>query len=189
MAQAPVLYDFDIALSHVDRSLDVAISVKVARHPSETLDRLWLRVIAFCWLHEERLGFGPGLSDPDSPDLKLEDYSAKTKLWVRVGKADPIKIQRAIDQNSGARVAVLFGDPRRMQDFIAEAHEQGAGRVAKSELAAIEPSLLEELTRVDNRRTKLSLTIVGDHLYFDRGGTTFDGPLTRGVFGDAPSVR
>ena len=44
MAQAPVLYDFDIALSQVDRGLEQRVSVRTARHPSETLDRVWLRV-------------------------------------------------------------------------------------------------------------------------------------------------
>ncbi len=180
MAQAPVLYDFDIGLSHVDRSLDVPLSLKVARHPSETLDRLWLRVIAYCWLYEERLAFGPGLSDPDSPDIELKDYTGQTTLWVRVGKADPIKIQRAVDQNSGARVAVVFGSVARMESFIEDSREEGAQRVARAELAAIDGAVIEELARVESRRTRLSLTIVGDHLYVDRGGTTFDGAITRG---------
>jgi uncharacterized protein YaeQ len=180
MAQAPVLYDFDIALSHVDRNLDVPLSMKVARHPSETLERLWLRVLAYCWLYEERLAFGPGLSDPDSPDLELKDYTGQTTLWVRVGKADPVKVQRAVDQNSSARVAVIFGAAARMDSFIADAREVGALRVARAELAAIDAGVIDALARVESRRTKLSLTIVGDHLYVDRGGTTFDGAITRG---------
>ena len=69
MAQAPTLYDFDIALSQVDRGLDERLQLRTARHPSETLDRVYLRVLAYCLFREERLVFGKGLSDPDAPDL------------------------------------------------------------------------------------------------------------------------
>ena len=63
VSQAPILYDFEVALAHVDRGLDARLEVRTARHPSETLERVFLRLLAFCWFHEERLAFGAGLSD------------------------------------------------------------------------------------------------------------------------------
>src|SRR5512144_2903584 len=100
MALTATLYDFDIALSHVDRGVERRLQLKVARHPSETLDRVWLRVLAYAWLWEERLAFGPGLSDPDAPDLEATDLTGRRTLWVRVGRPDPVKLRREADRAS-----------------------------------------------------------------------------------------
>lgn len=179
MTLAPTLYTFQLTLSHVERGVDQQLTVKVARHPSESLRRLWLRLLAYCWQWEERLEFGPGLSDPDAPDLLLRDYTGVMKRWVRVGKADPVKIQRAVDQNSQAQVVVLFESPFRMESFLAEARTAETGRVAKAELATVSEELLNSLAEIDERRAKVTVTFVGEHFYVDCDGKSFDGPLTR----------
>jgi len=180
MALTATLYDFDIALSHVDRDVQTRLSVRAARHPSETVERMWLRVLAYCWLYEERLAFGPGISDPDAPDLYADDLTGQKTLWVRVGRPDPARLQREADRAGRARVAVLFDSPRSMEAFLVGAREAALARLSRVELAAVEPALVAELARVDERRTRMSLTIVGDHLYLERGGQAFDGPLLRG---------
>jgi uncharacterized protein YaeQ len=180
---APTLYDFQVALSHVDRALDSPqLTVKVARHPSETMHRVWLRVIAYCWLWEERLTFGKGLSEAEAPDLECTDYTGLVTRWVRVAKADPVKVQRAVDQNSNAKVTVLFESVPRMEAFLVEAREQQTARVAKAELAAVDGELLKALSAIDSRRIKVGLTFVGDHAYVDCDGDSFDGPITRASF-------
>ncbi len=185
MSLAPTLYDFQIALSHVDRKVDLPLGFKVARHPSETMQRVWLRVLAYCWQWEERLQFGPGLSDPDTPDLETRDYTGRLTRWVRVGKADPLKVQRAVDQNGQAAVVVLFESPERMATFLAEARDAGAARLVKAELAAVDGPLLRALGEIDVRRNQVALTFVGDHFYLDCNGQSLDGPLTRGFLGEA----
>jgi hypothetical protein len=50
-------------------------------------------------------------------------------------------------------------------------------------LAAVEPALLADLARVEERRTRLGLTVVGDHLYVERDGRSLDGPLHRASIG------
>jgi uncharacterized protein YaeQ len=179
MAQPAILHDFDIALGHVDCGLERRLQVRTARHPSETVDRVWLRVLAYCWQWEERLAFGPGLSDPDAPDLLSTDLTGQTTLWMRVGKADPAKVQRVADQFSGARVAVLFESPLRFEQFAAAVEAQGLARLGRVELAIASPALLAELGRADARRNKLTLTIVEDHLYLELDGRSLDGPLVR----------
>jgi len=182
MALAPTLYDFQVSLSHVDRGIDQPqLGLKVARHPSETMQRVWLRVLAYCWMWEERMAFGKGLGEPEAPDLECRDYTGLVTRWIRVGKADPLKIQRAVDQNPHAKVAVLFESPERLEAFLTEAREAKAARLAKAELVAIDAELLRALSAFDARRIKLSLTVSGDHLYADCEGQSFDGPLTRGT--------
>ena len=180
MAQAPTLHEFALTLHHIDRGIEQELKIRTARHPSETAERLWLRLLAFAWQWEERLTFGPGLGDPDAPDLEARDLTGQLTLWLRVGKADPPLIQRAADRNRGARVAVLFESPERLASFLATATEDGIGRLANVALAAVDPAFLAALGEHDERRARVTLTLVGDHFYADLDGESFDGALTLG---------
>jgi uncharacterized protein YaeQ len=180
MALTATLHDFDVTLSHVDRDLHLRLPIRTARHPSETLDRVWLRVLAYCWLWEERIAFGPGLSDPDAPDLFADDLTGEKTLWIRVGRPDPVRLRREADRAPRAKVGVLLDAPARLDAFLEAARQGPLGRLREAVFAAVEPSLLTGLAAVEERRTRCGITIVGDHLYVERGGTTLDGPLSRG---------
>ncbi|MHB8417745.1 MAG: YaeQ family protein [Myxococcales bacterium] len=177
MALAPALCDFEIELQQVDTGLAAKLRLRTARHPSETFERVWLRVLAYCLYYRERLAFGPGLSDPDTPDLIETDLTGQPTHWIRVGKADPQRIQRAADRNP--RVSVLFESPPRLAAFLAEARKEGLGRLGEVELAAVDPALLRGLAANEERRAKASVTIVGDHFYVQKDGESLDGPIER----------
>jgi len=179
VALPATLYDFQIELSHVDAQVTQRVAARVARHPSESMERLWLRVLAHCWLWREGIEQGPGLCEPDLPDVIARDLTGSVTLWVRVGRPEPLKVQQEADRNPRAEVAVLFESPRRMEAFAAEAREAGLSRLGRVALAAVEPALLSALAAIEDRRVRLSLTIVGDHFYVERGGVALDGPLHR----------
>jgi hypothetical protein len=75
---------------------------------------------------------------------------------------------------------VLFEGERRLEAFLAEARAGRPERLARAELAAVPEPLLRALARRDERRQKVGLTIVADHLYLDLSGESVDGPLVRG---------
>jgi uncharacterized protein YaeQ len=181
MALTPTLYDFDVELNHVDRDIHRKVPIRIARHPSEALERVWLKVLAYCWLYEERIAFGPGLSDPDAPDLVAHDLTGRTTLWVRVGRPDPQKLQREIDRGGGARVVGWFESQPKLAAFLASAAEAKLSRLDRAELIAVDAPLIAALAAVDERRSRFELTVVGDHLYLQRGGQALEGPLLRGA--------
>jgi len=182
MALPSTLHHFDLQLSNVDRGIERALTLKAARHPSESMGRLWLRVIALAWQWEEGISFGPGLCEPDAPDVLAARLDGTPSLVVRVGKPEPERIARDVSQNGGARVAVLFESPRRLEAFLADARAKGLERLARAELAALDPELLRDLSAREDRRIKAGMTLVADHLYLDVGGQTLDGPLHRVSF-------
>jgi uncharacterized protein YaeQ len=179
MALPSTLHHLDLHISNVDRGVDRSLTVKVARHPSETMDRLWLRVLALAWQWEEGLAFGPGLCDPDAPDLLAEGPDGRITLLVRVGKPDLDRIVRDVSQRGGARIAALYESPRRLDAVLAEGQERGLERLTRADLAAVDPGLLAWLSTKDDRRLRVSITLVADHLYIDLAGDTRDGPLHR----------
>lgn len=180
MALPSVLHRFEVQLSQVDRGIEQSLSISAARHPSETPERLWLRVIAWLWQWEEGIAFGPGLCEPDEPDAYVASPRGGLSLLVRVGKPEPERIDRDVSRNSGARVAVLFDSPKRLGAFVEEVRALGLTRAGRAELAAVEPAFLAALAADDARRAKVSVTFVGDHVYVnDASGRSNDSPLHR----------
>ena len=179
MALPSTLHHVDLRFSQADHGIDGEVSLKVARHPSETMERLWLRILALAWKWREGMTFGPGLCEPDAPDLAAALPDGRLAAIVRVGKPDPQRIERDVNQNAGAEVAVLFESPRRLDAFLAEAREAGLERALGADLAAADPALVRELASREDRRIRASITIVADHLYVDAGGRTLDAPLHR----------
>jgi uncharacterized protein YaeQ len=96
-----------------------------------------------------------------------------------VGKPEPLRVERDVNQNAGGEVAVLFDGPRRLEAFLAQAREGGFSRAASADLAAVDAAMLAELAAADERRLKVTATIVADHLYVEVNGRTLDGPLHR----------
>jgi uncharacterized protein YaeQ len=182
MALPSTLHHFDVALAHVDRGIEQTLSLKAARHPSETLDRLWLRVLALLWQWEEGIAFGPGLCEPDAPDVLAKRLDGTTALVVRVGRPEPERVLRDVTRGGGARVAVLFDSPRRLDGFLDAAREGKLERLAQADLAALDPAFLAALAAEESRRVRATFTLVGDHVYAEVGGKSVDSPLIRGRY-------
>jgi uncharacterized protein YaeQ len=181
MALPSTLHHFDVRLANVDRGVQLDLSLKAARHPSETAERLWLRVLAYCWQWEERIAFGPGLCEPEAPDvLALGPDGTTRTLLCRVGRPELARVEKDCARGGGARVAVLFDSPRRMEAFLSEARSGRPERIAAAELAAVSEPVLRSLAAVEDRRVRLGLTLIDDHVYVELGGQSIDGPLVRG---------
>jgi uncharacterized protein YaeQ len=177
MALPSTLHHLDLHVAHADRGLDASAALKVARHPSESLDRLWLRIFALAWQWRDGIAFGPGLCDPDAPDVLADGPDGRRTLVVRVGAPPPARVDRDVRAAAGAKVAVLFESPRRLEAFLAEARGQGIARLAAAELAAVDPPLLAALAARDERRIRVGFTFVEGHVYVDVAGAALDAPF------------
>jgi uncharacterized protein YaeQ len=67
----------------------------LARHPSETDDRMMMRVVAFACHAHEWLAFTEGLSNADEPDLWQKDLTGIIELWVEMGHPDERRVLKA----------------------------------------------------------------------------------------------
>ena len=105
MAIGATLYVFRIDLADQDRNQYGSHSLKVARHPSETAERMVARVLAWCLHADERLSFGKGLSNPEEADVWLHDDGGDVVHWIEVGEPDPERLKTAARQ--GRKVSVL----------------------------------------------------------------------------------
>ncbi len=82
-------------VSDVDRHYYAEHALTIARHPSETDERMMVRILAFALHADERLTFGSGLSDADEPDLWQRDLAGAITHWIEVGQPDEKRLLRA----------------------------------------------------------------------------------------------
>ena len=93
MALKPTIYKFRISLSDLNRDYYDLLNLTVAQHPSETVERMMVRVLSYCLNAQENLIFTKGLSEIDEPDIWGRSLDEQTLLWIDVGEpsADRIK--------------------------------------------------------------------------------------------------
>lgn len=187
MALPSTRYEFRLALSNVDAGAQLETALVAARHPSETAEHLCLRVLAFCLLHREGLGFGPGLSDGEGADLEARDATGRLVCWVECGAVEAGKLRRVVSGNAAAEVHVVLSDERRRRELLdgVAALPHGIKDASRVTLWRIAPALVAALARRDERRQRWAVTVVGGHLYVDADGESLDGEAQSGALADA----
>ena len=104
MAVNATVYKATLQISDMDRHYYSEHALTLARHPSETDERLMVRVLAFARHASENLSFaqgrlGAGLkSSNDEPDLWEKDLTGLIELWVEVGLPDEKFIRQACNR-------------------------------------------------------------------------------------------
>ncbi len=95
MAIKPTIYKLRIALADTDRNFYDTLSLTIAQHPSETLERMMVRVLAFCLNAQERLMFTKGLCAVEEPDLWVRTLDDRISLWIDVGEPAVDRVRKA----------------------------------------------------------------------------------------------
>lgn len=92
MALQATPYKVELNLTDLDRGVYENLRFTVARHPSETEERLAVRLIAYALWYSESLAFGRGLSDVDEPALWEKSLDDRVLHWIEVGQPDAERI-------------------------------------------------------------------------------------------------
>lgn len=108
MALGATIFKLQLNIADTDRGYYADHSLTIARHPSETDERMVARILAFIAHADERLEFTRGLSADDEPDLWRKSFAEEIELWINVGQPDEKRIRKACSR--ARRVAVyLYG--------------------------------------------------------------------------------
>lgn len=95
MALKATIFKANLQISDLDRSYYQSHSLTVARHPSETDERMMVRLLAFARHANEALTLCKGLSNQDEPDLWQKDLTGAIDLWLEVGLPDEKRLLKA----------------------------------------------------------------------------------------------
>jgi uncharacterized protein YaeQ len=104
MALKSTVFKASLAVADIDHSYYADHALTLARHPSETDERMMLRLVALAFnahklqtvcAGDGTLGFGAGLSNPDDPDVFLRDFTGRMRVWIEVGQPEEKPLAKA----------------------------------------------------------------------------------------------
>jgi len=97
MALKSTIFKANLAVADIDHGYYADHALTLARHPSETDERMMIRLVALA-LNAHKLqsvldgdgvlGFGDSLSNTDDPDVSLKDFTGRTRVWIEVGQPE-----------------------------------------------------------------------------------------------------
>ena len=170
------IYNFDIDLADQDRSVYEALSLRVARHPSESEEYLWTRVFAYALEFTEGIEFSRGgLSDPDEPAILIRDLTGAIRSWIEVGAPDAERLHKA--SKMAPRVAVYsHRDPTQLVSRLRAARIHRAETI---EFNAFDRAFIAQLAPHLNRRVAFALSVADRELYVSIGSESLSTKVTR----------
>lgn len=116
MALKATICKAQIQLADMDRQHYQDLSLTLARHPSETDERMMVRLLAFACHASDELQFTRGLSSDDEPELWDCDLTGAIRLWIELGLPDDDRLRKACARAQQV-VLYVYGDERSVQPW------------------------------------------------------------------------
>jgi uncharacterized protein YaeQ len=183
MALRSIVYKAELSVADIDRNRYAEHLLTLARHPSETEERMMLRLLAFALNADDALAFGRGLSTEDEPDLWLRDPTGAIDLWIDVGLPDEKWVRKACGR--ARRVTVLAYGGQRVELWWRQASAT-LDRFANLTVLAVPPAACAALARLARRSMRLSCTIQEGQAWLgsDEDGVAVETTALKGGAGD-----
>ena len=174
MALSATVYNLEIDLADADRGVYETLTLRVARHPSESEEFLVARVLAYALEFTDGIAFSSGgLSDADEPPLTIRDLTGAIRTWIEIGNPDAARLHKA--SKAAPRVVVYtHKDPDRLMQNLAGARIH---RAEALEIYAIDRALIAALAARLDRRMAFALGISGGELFVSLGSGTLTGAV------------
>lgn len=156
MALGSTIYKVELSIADIVRSYYADHVLSLARHPSETEERLMTRLLAFALHAHEDLRFGRGISTDDEPDLWQMDPTGAIELWIDVGLPDERSVRKACGR-AGRVVVLAYGGRKR--DMWWQQNAELLARNRNLDVVTVSPEETSQLAALAERSMRLSCTV------------------------------
>jgi uncharacterized protein YaeQ len=170
MASNDTVFKAVLQISDIDRNYYQDHALILARHPSETDERMMVRLLAFILHANQALLFGRGLSAEDEPDLWKKDLTGLIDVWIVVGQRD----ERCIRQACGrAKQVFIYTYGGRGADLWWEENQPRLARLDNLAVMNLTPDASRGLAKLAQRDMRLQCTIQDGQILLGNGDTSF----------------
>lgn len=169
MALKSTIYKMDLNIADMDRHYYQQHALTLAKHPSETEERLMVRLLAFAMFADEALQFGKGLSEDDEPDVWQKDLTGAIERWIGVGLPDEREIRKACGRAAHV-IQILYGG--RTADMWWEQNQKAMLKLAN--VTVINLPETEQLASAAARGLNVSVTIQDRQLLISHDQGSFE---------------
>jgi uncharacterized protein YaeQ len=160
MAVKATVFKADLQIADLDRHYYADHALTLARHPSETDERMMVRLLAFALYASEALIFGKGLSNDEEPDLWQKDLTGAIERWIEVGLPD----ERAIRKACGRAVQVVVISYGRAAPIWWNENRDKLQRLDNLTVLNIAPETTQALAALASRTMQLQCTLQEGHV-------------------------
>lgn len=163
MALKATVYKAQLQVSDLSRHHYNDYSLTLARHPSETEERLMLRLLAFALCADENLQFGRGISDDEDPVLSITELDGRVRLWVELGLPEERRLRKASHKADHVLLLAYGGSA---VDKWYQSEQKALRALENLTILSISPEHLERLSSLCERSLQLQCTINEGQIWF-----------------------
>lgn len=162
MALKSTIFKATVTIADTDRHYYAEHTLTLARHPSETDERMMVRLLAFVLNADEALEFGKGLSTDDEPDLWRRDLTGAVEQWIEVGLPDERRLRRACGR---ARQVLVIAYGGRAADVWWSQNGAAINKLAAVRVVALPPATSQALATMAERTMQIHATVQDGELW------------------------
>ena len=168
MALKATIYKASIELSDMDRNYYDSLQLTIAQHPSETPQRLMVRLIAYILNAHEDLQFGKGVSDEDEAAIWQKNYSDEIELWIELGQLDEKRLKKACNQSKAVKLYCYSSSVNTWWPQV----EGALKRFDRLSVEQFDQSTCEALVKLLSRNMEFQCSIQDGQLWLNSGEET-----------------
>jgi len=179
LATKSTIFKASLQIADIDHGYYADHALTLARHPSETDERMMVRLCALALQAHQlqsvcngdgTLAFGAGLSDPDEPDVWLRDFTGRTRLWIEVGQPEDKPLTKACSK-ADAVLLYAFG---HAADIWWKSIETKLSRLSSLQVWRIPSAAAQALVPLAQRSMNLQATVQEGALMLGDGALNVD---------------
>jgi len=156
MALKATIFKAELQIADMDRHYYRDHALTLAQHPSETDERMMVRLLAFALNADEALAFGKGLSTEDEPALWQKDLTGAIELWIEVGLPDEKEIRKACGR---AKQVIIYSYGGRNADLWWQQNRDKLDRAKNLTVINLPAAATLALAKLARRTMQLQCTI------------------------------
>lgn len=169
MALNATIFKAELQIADMERNYYHDHALTLARHPSETSERMMVRLLAFALNASETLAFGRGLSTDDEPDLWQKDLTGAIDLWIDAGLPDEKSIRKACGRAAQVRIYSYGG---RNADLWWNQVEDKLERTRNLTVINVPAAASQAMAKLAQRNMRLQCTIQDGQIWLSDGHDT-----------------
>jgi uncharacterized protein YaeQ len=156
MAQNATIYKVELSISDMDRNYYETHKLTIAKHPSETDERLMVRIVAFAMNAHDHLEMTKGLSTDDEPDIWQKSLSGELDVWVALG----LPSEKVLRQSCGkAAKVIVYPYGGRTAEMWWDKVKNSTTRFDNLQVTSFSQSDTDALAKLASRAMKLQINI------------------------------
>ena len=163
MALKSTIFKAVLQIADMDRNYYGEHVLTLARHPSETDERMMVRLLAFALHADAALSFGRGLSADDEADLWHKDLTGAIETWIDVGLPDEKLVRKACGR---ARRVFVYSYGGRAADLWWQQASDKFERLSNLSVLRLPAAAGQDLAKISSRNMQIQCTIQDEHIWF-----------------------